>query len=582
MKILLCTSETGTHAGGLALHCSQLKEIFEYLGHEVFVEVLLNPDGYYAIDGGYDSDLGRKIRSSYMLKSMIGKYGKSTDICVSCGGGRTAYYSMLFCKERDIPLYIVLCGSEINLSCEKAELAFYNTEALEYATAVIGLSEELNHNAERMNKNKTCRYYVIPNYYDLEENDFEQKEISERISFVSGASYLGEKKGIANLLMAFSKLIQEKGRNDLLYLYGKIDDDIRTQYEQIIRENALEQNVRLCGRLDRDSYHKRIRMADTYIQASPFEGLGNSVAEALALGKDILISDTGYIAETIKDEYPDHIIGSLYPEDMADVMLRYCENVYPRKDAPSIRQKLNTILSRENVIDMWRKVFGYTPKTRIDIGFDSCIAVMFHDVECDYTGVDYAPEGFERLIDKIYERGFRLCSAREFFRDPQPERLIICTFDDGYESVYRNALPIMGKYDFTATVYMCPDLIGRDNFWNHKDGVRRRHLTHDMIAEIKGKGWEIGSHGMSHVNMLRLSEHEIDECLAKSKELLSRYGPIESFCYPYGQYNSYIKGKISQYYSNAFSVDIGGNNYINDLYQITRLTPEQLIKRLEL
>ena len=49
------------------------------------------------------------------------------------------------------------------------------------------------------------------------------------VTYASGAAFLGEKKGVSNLIRAFSKLIHEKGRNDLLYLYGKIDDDIREQ-----------------------------------------------------------------------------------------------------------------------------------------------------------------------------------------------------------------------------------------------------------------------------------------------------------------------------------------------------------------
>ena len=37
MRILLCTSEFGNKAGGLAFHCMQLKAIFEQLGHSVYV-----------------------------------------------------------------------------------------------------------------------------------------------------------------------------------------------------------------------------------------------------------------------------------------------------------------------------------------------------------------------------------------------------------------------------------------------------------------------------------------------------------------------------------------------------------------
>lgn len=583
MRILLCTSEIGSDAGGLALHCGQLKDIFEELGNEVFVEVLLNPNTFNVIDGGYDSELGAKIRQSSKLKSMIHDYVDKVDICVSCGAGKTAYYAMLFCQERKIPLYVVLCGSEVNLSFGQPALAFYNTEVFRYATAVIGLSEELNGNAQRLSNNSKCQYYVIPNYCDLKsDTSTVKRKAADRVVYASGATFLGEKKGISNLLKAFSVLIHKKNRDDLLYLYGNIDNDIKVKYQQMITDMALEQNVILCGYLDRNSFHEKMKEVDVYIQASPFEGFGNSVAEALSLGKDILISDTGYIAELIGEDYSSHVMKSLEPEKMAADMYRFSTEVFYMNEAESIRLKLACDLDRRYIVEKWRKVLEGVSQISIDVGFDSCIAVMFHDISCDYTAVDYSPKGFEELLKKIYERGLRLVSARDFFQHPQPEKMIICTFDDGYESVYRNALPVMQRYGFTATVYVCPDLIGMDNSWNHKDDTVRMHMNKEMIDKLWHSGWEIGSHGLSHINLLRLSEHELEDNLVSSKKQLSMYGSVESFCYPYGKYNSFIKEKVKQYYKNAFSVDIGGNNYINDLYQITRLTPEQLIKRLEI
>ncbi len=582
MKILLCTSEFGDDAGGLALHSTQLKEIFEKLGHDVYLEIFLNTD-YYALDGGYDQDLGKKIRGAYKLKEMLKKYGDMIDLCVSCGAGRTAYYSMIFCKSKHIPLDIVLCGSEVNLAWEKADLLFFNAEAFKYASAVIGLSEELNQNARVIGGNEKCKYYIIPIICQMEElENISQVQSCERIVFASGSSFLGEKKGIGNLLLAFSKLINEKKRDDILYLYGKIDADIEGQYKKIIRENSLEKNVFLFGYLKREHYIEKIREVDVYIQASPFEGFGISVSEAVKIGKEILISDTGYIAERIGEKYPEHIIKSLKPADMAADIYHFVVNVYKKGEKKELREILAKDLAKNQVVSKWKQVLENNFKPEAESDGESCITVMFHDVDCIYSGVDYAKDGFEKLMEILYKKGYRLCSVKEYFQERDKHNRIICTFDDGYENVYWNALPCMKKYGFHATVYVCPDLIGEDNSWNHRDDVNRRHLTHDMILKLVEEGWEIGSHGLSHMNMIRLSEHKLDECLIKSKKMLQGYGEIESFCYPYGIFNMFIKEKVRKHYSNAFSVTVGGCNYMNDLYQITRLTPEELIKKLKL
>ena len=581
MKILLTTSEIGNNAGGLAYHCLQLKSMFEKMGHIVFTEVLLDDrDSITVFDGGYDICLGKKIRKAYKLKQMDAKYGKDIDLCISCGAGLTAYMSMLFCKKKSIPLKIVLCGSEVNLACGNTELAYFNEHSVDYADDVIGISNELIENIQLFSNNESCRYHVIPIICDMNTDisDKISKKETDQIVFSTGASFLGEKKGIANLIAAFSRVIHDMGRNDLLYLFGQIDDDIKRQYISLTEELNVEKNVFFCGYLSRNDYIMKMNDVDVYIQASPFEGFGLSIVEAISSGKDILISNSGFIAEHIRDEYPGHIIKCLNTESLADTISNYIKNTFYKKEQTEIRKTLVNLLAEENIINQWENVLseGYVRK-RYAITEEVCNAVMFHDVDCTYSGVDYAVEGFECLLKKVSAAGYRLCSARDYFTSIDRRKLIICTFDDGYENVYSNALPIMKEYGFTATVFVCPDLIGKNNSWNHRDDVNRKHLTHEMICDLVQEGWEIGSHGLSHINMLRLSEHELDECLGESKRLLSKYGEIETFCYPYGIFNMYIKGKVGSYYKRAFSVEIGGTNYWNDPYQIVRYTPEKLL-----
>lgn len=584
MKILLTTSEIGDDAGGLAYHCLQLKNMFEKMGHIVFTEVFIEDVSNFTVfDGGYDIALGKKIRAAYKLKQMSEKYSNDVELCISCGAGWTAYNSMLFCKKNNIPLKIVLCGSEVNLAAGNTDLAYYNEHAVDYADDVIGISNELVENIKLYSKNNACRYHVIPIFCDINIDVKSQacKKETDKLIFATGASFLGEKKGIANLIVAFSRIVSDKGRNDLLYLFGQIDEDIKRQYISLVKELNIERNVFFCGYLNRNEYIMKMKDVDVYIQASPFEGFGLSIIEAICSGKDILISDTGFIAENIRDEYPGHIIKSLNAESLANTIYDYISSTFKKHEQTKIKNKLCNLLEEEKVIDQWEHVLLNGSIKKIDtIDDKACNAVMFHDVDCSYTGVDYAIEGFEHLIKKVSDAGYKLCSARDYFASKDRKKLIICTFDDGYENVYINALPVMKKYGFTATVFVCPDLIGKNNSWNHRDDVNRKHLTHEMICRLVQEEWEIGSHGLSHINMLKLSEHELEDCLGKSKRMLSKYDEIETFCYPYGIFNLFIKGKVKDYYKRAFSVEIGGTNYWDDPYQIVRYTPEKLLSIL--
>ena len=105
-----------------------------------------------------------------------------------------------------------------------------------------------------------------------------------------------------------------------------------------------------------------------------------------------------------------------------------------------------------------------------------------------------------------------------------PPRPIILTFDDGSETVYTTAFPIMQKYGFTGTAYIVANYIGAGLYMNH-----------DQIRALYDSGWEIGSHGLSHVDLRQhpgKQEAEIKESQIYLESYLDL--PIPSFAYPFG------------------------------------------------
>jgi peptidoglycan/xylan/chitin deacetylase (PgdA/CDA1 family) len=109
-----------------------------------------------------------------------------------------------------------------------------------------------------------------------------------------------------------------------------------------------------------------------------------------------------------------------------------------------------------------------------------------------------------------------------------PPKPIILTFDDGSESVFTTALPIMQKYDFTGTAYIVHNYIGLTNDF----------MEVDQIRVLYGAGWEIASHSISHVDLTKRTDRQRDEIVDSRIKLQRRLGvPILSFAYPFGAYN---------------------------------------------
>lgn len=113
-------------------------------------------------------------------------------------------------------------------------------------------------------------------------------------------------------------------------------------------------------------------------------------------------------------------------------------------------------------------------------------------------------------------------------------------FDDGYASQIR-AYNILKERNMTAVFFCIAGSIGTQDY-----------MGWDQLAEIQADGFEIGSHSMTHRNMLLLSPKESTDELIKSKEAFEAKGiKADSFAYPYGIGNPFIKKSLRENYACA-------------------------------
>ncbi|MEV6074600.1 polysaccharide deacetylase family protein [Streptomyces sp. NPDC052069] len=113
--------------------------------------------------------------------------------------------------------------------------------------------------------------------------------------------------------------------------------------------------------------------------------------------------------------------------------------------------------------------------------------------------------------------------------------LVGLTFDDGYADFLHEALPVLRRYDCTATVFVLPGRPGGSNAWDPL-GPRRPLLTPGEIRRLADAGMEIGSHGLFHRHLTTLSDDELRAETRRSRELIRGITGTapEGFCYPYG------------------------------------------------
>lgn len=88
---------------------------------------------------------------------------------------------------------------------------------------------------------------------------------------------------------------------------------------------------------------------------------------------------------------------------------------------------------------------------------------------------------------------------------------VVFTFDDGGESFYTKAAPILEKYGRKGVFFIAADYIGTPGF-----------LSKEQIAELSHRGHVIGSHSCSHPqNMSGMTREKIEEEWSQSVKVLS-------------------------------------------------------------
>lgn len=138
---------------------------------------------------------------------------------------------------------------------------------------------------------------------------------------------------------------------------------------------------------------------------------------------------------------------------------------------------------------------------------------------------------------------------------PFQQPIVSVTFDDGWESVYTQAFPILQKNGIHTTQYIIT------NTFNNFD-----YMSVAQIQSLQKAGNDIGSHTVTHPNATQLSDNELNKELSSSKQtLVKEFGvPVQDFTSPYGAYNAHTLQVISQYYRSQKNAEGDPNANVLD------------------
>ncbi|MBN2284805.1 MAG: polysaccharide deacetylase family protein [Tissierellales bacterium] len=163
-----------------------------------------------------------------------------------------------------------------------------------------------------------------------------------------------------------------------------------------------------------------------------------------------------------------------------------------------------------------------------------------------------------------------------------PKKMVLVTFDDGYEDNYTNALPILIKYTCPAIFFVSTGLIGNEKQFRHDNKLQPRlkfkKLGWEQLQQASQSNVEIGIHSHSHANLGAVPyDQSIQEIQTSLKEYQDHFGKKSVFMsYPFGSKKD-ITTEVVNYIRSSGMIDAlfsayGGKN-IGELarYDIKRI-----------
>ena len=211
--------------------------------------------------------------------------------------------------------------------------------------------------------------------------------------------------------------------------------------------------------------------------------------------------------------------------------------------------------------------------------------LMYHSISDEkekshpYYHVNTSSSVFDAQMHYLYENNYSVINLQDLeksFDTRDSSKYVVITFDDGFHDFYTNALPILKKYNFTATVFLPSAFISA----HHKKLKGKGHLNWQEVRELSDAGISIGSHTANHPQLSELSDTEVEYEIQHSKEIIENNlgSAIDTFSYPYKFPDENKKFKIilrdllnKHGYKYGVNTRIGTTSKKDDIYFMKRL-----------
>lgn len=168
---------------------------------------------------------------------------------------------------------------------------------------------------------------VVYNCVELPQIDQSDRNISllrqkynvrEREIVLTNIGYFNEQKAQVDLLQAFQLIVSKRSDVQLFIVgWGRLEKELKKTTKNL----GLEDRVIFTGKLSRTEVFEILAVTNLFVLSSHWEGFGRVLAEAMALGKPVVSTDTDGSREVVVNGKTGILVPIKNPQILAEAIL---------------------------------------------------------------------------------------------------------------------------------------------------------------------------------------------------------------------------------------------------------------------
>ena len=185
----------------------------------------------------------------------------------------------------------------------------------------------------------------------------------------------------------------------------------------------------------------------------------------------------------------------------------------------------------------------------------SCVVLMYHhfsDTKPKSTSV--SPELFEQHLQYLQDNHFKVLKLKTMLAHLKegnlPDKCVVLTADDAYQSIAENAYPLLEKYQMPMSVFVATEPM---------DKKYPAMMSWQKMRDIQGEIMQFYNHTSTHSHLLDLNKEQVKVKITQAQNRLEQQlGKREKIlAYPYGEASLAILNQVKNMGYSAFGQHSG-------------------------